>query len=100
LDRLAKELHASYGVDITVMTADFTKRAEISKVEKQIQKLNHLDMLVNNAGYSNLGKFAEYPIKSYLDMIGLRDLASVHLRHSALPGMFVHNFQFTFVKSS
>jgi short-subunit dehydrogenase len=89
-DRLAilgSELEARHGVVVQCISADLCHPTGVEQVEKRIRSLDELDLLINNAGFSARGDFANADFGRQLEMIQLHVLASVRLARTALPGM-------------
>jgi short-subunit dehydrogenase len=91
LAALAEELHRKHAVTAEVLAADLTRPADVEQVEKRIQEIEALDMLINNAGFGTVGNFSEIDIGSQIDMIHLHIIASVRLCRATLPGMIARN---------
>jgi len=87
LASLAQQLSRKNAINVEILPADLSTDTGIRKVGKHIRSLDHLDLLVNDAGFSLRGKFAEQPIERSLDMLQVHDKACVCLTHAALPGM-------------
>lgn len=87
LRRLAEELRQTHAVHVEVLTADLTQPADVERVEKQIAKLDTLELLINNAGFGTPGPFAEVDINKHLAMIQVHVIASMRFCRAALPRM-------------
>jgi hypothetical protein len=87
LEQLAACLEKEHRVSVTVMAADLTKRPDLEAVEEAVKRDGHLDLLINNAGFGTIGRFAELDLDKELNEIQLNVLALVRLTHAALPGM-------------
>lgn len=87
LTSLAGELRAKHGVAVEVLPADLASETGIRQVEKRIQSLERLDILINCAGNGLGGLFARQPLDQQLDLLQLHCAAPVRLVHAALPGM-------------
>jgi len=89
-DRL-KELAATYierfGVAVETIQADLLDDEDIARVISYIEAADNLTMLVNNAGFSRVGFFADLPLQSTLDMLKLHVEVTMRLSHAALPKM-------------
>lgn len=84
---LADELGARHGVVVQSLAADLSDPAGVGRVERRVQSLDELDLLINNAGFGARGYFAEADLCEQLKMIQLHVLASVRLARAVLPGM-------------
>ena len=91
LTQLAVELQAQFHINAETLVADLSQRAGIERVEERIVELINLELLINNAGFSIPGKFAEVPLHKTLAMIDVHVLASVQLSHAALPGIIAQD---------
>ena len=87
LAALSDELGARHGVAVQRLAADLCDSAGVEQVEKYVESLVELDLLINNAGFSARGNFANADLGRQLEMIQLHVLASVRLARAALPGM-------------
>ena len=87
-DRLAGTaagLRATYGVEVEVLPADLTVRAESAAVEARLAE--GVDLLVNNAGRGQAGKFWETPLAEQEQLLELNCTAVLRLSHAALGAM-------------
>ncbi len=87
LENLATKLREDYGTGVKVLPADLTKTQQLRKVERAIAADEHLEILVNNAGFGTMGQFADLDPAVEEDQIRLNVLALVRLTRAALPGM-------------
>lgn len=88
LDALAKELDATRGASVEVLTADLSAGQGIAAAEARvIDDERPIDLLVNNAGFATVGRFHDLPISREISEIGLNVVAVARLTHAALPGM-------------
>lgn len=78
LDKLAKDLSKTHGIEATVVAKDLTKPEAPSELFKEM-KGTAIDVLVNNAGFGTYGKFAEIERERDLQQIQLNVAALVHL---------------------
>jgi short-subunit dehydrogenase len=87
LEALAAELASEAGIHAEVVTADLTDVTDVVRVAERVAAEPRLSLLVNNAGFSGYGPFAE------LDPDVMRGLTAIHvttpvtLIRAALPGM-------------
>jgi len=84
---LADKLTAEYSVRCEIITADLSDMEAIRKVADYIRQMDHLDMLINNAGFATIGCFADVPLEKSMRMFHVHMTAPVILTHAALPGM-------------
>jgi hypothetical protein len=87
LRQLADELGDQLHVNCAVLPADLTREAELHGVEAFLADAAHLQLLVNNAGFGTLERFAEAPIDSQDAMHRLHVMATMRLTHAALRNM-------------
>ncbi len=88
LELLAAELKAIYGTTSTIITSDLSLPEAPQQLMDQIHQAGkQVDVLVNNAGFGQLGEFDEIPLQRQLNMIQLNVSAVVALSHLCLPGM-------------
>ncbi|MFE4970659.1 SDR family NAD(P)-dependent oxidoreductase [Kitasatospora sp. NPDC056651] len=88
LERAAADLHAKFGVETEVLTADLATDEGIGAVEARLaDSARPVDLLVNNAGFGNKGAFGVVPLQDELDMLKVHIEAILRLSTAALPGM-------------
>ncbi|MFC7326255.1 SDR family NAD(P)-dependent oxidoreductase [Marinactinospora rubrisoli] len=89
LERLAAELRADYGVDVTAMPADLGDEDGLAAVESRLRDDGDaapIDLLVNNAGRGHGGDLADLDPAAIDAVIGLNVRALVRLTRAVLPG--------------
>lgn len=87
LEALAERLQKSQNVHVEVISADLSKVDDVQAVERSIQTMNTLALLVNNAGFGGYMPFVELPPERATELINLKILAVTRLSRAALPGM-------------
>jgi len=87
LDDLASSLVNDFSGNHEVLVADLSTYAGIDTVKQRIVATSNLNVLVNNAGFTTVGKFKDVPLQLQLDMINVHILATVQLTKAALPSM-------------
>lgn len=88
LNTLAAQLTAQYGIACTIFAADLAAATAPEEIFAFTQSKNqHVDVLVNNAGFGAQGKFAELPLQKHLDMLQVNITSLVHLSGLYLPAM-------------
>ena len=87
LELLAHRLERAYGVRVEVLAADLTQAAGLRSVESRTARDARLELLVNDAGLGEFGRFTEQARERQNAEIRLNVLALVRLTHAALPGM-------------
>ncbi|MEV6792594.1 SDR family oxidoreductase [Streptomyces sp. NPDC051320] len=84
----ATELHDRHGIEAEVLTADLATDDGIAAVEKRLaDSRNVVDLLVNNAGFGNKGRFLDVPLADELTMLKVHCEAVLRLTAAAVPGM-------------
>ena len=92
LKEISDELAAAHGATTEVLVADLTDGDDLARVEARVSDTERpVDLLVNNAGFGTVGRFAELPINEEDREIRLNVLALVHLTHAALGAMTARN---------
>ena len=87
LQELAAELIRRHGVRAEPFPADLTKDADLEAVENRIARDEHLEFLLNNAGFGGSGQFYESSVEVQDAMHRLHVLATLRLSHAALRKM-------------
>jgi len=91
LDQLGAELLADFGAVVSVLSADLTNEEELAIVAARIANFDHVELLVNNAGFGTKGSFWEADIDGQEQMHRLHVMATVRLTHAALGKMVRRN---------
>ena len=87
MEALAVRLRAETGVAVDVLAADLTERTDLAKVEARLREDARIGLLINNAGASASGGFAN-PDVAWLDrLIQLNVTAVMRLAAAAVPRM-------------
>ncbi len=88
LDKIALDLQKTYKVNAIVMRSDLAK---LHQVDRLCDRLNErgiaIDTVVNNAGFGELGKFAELSVDRQTDMLMVNVIALTRLTRNLLPAM-------------
>jgi short-subunit dehydrogenase len=80
----AADLHDRHGVEAEVLRADLSEDAGIAAVEERLGDRTHpVDLLVNNAGFGNNGRYLEAPLTDELRMLKLHCEAVLRLTSAA-----------------
>lgn len=87
LKALAEALERAHAIRAEVRVADLAQPAEVESLAKQLQPLDTLTLLINNAGFGIPGPFNESDPARQLAMINVHLAATVRLSKAALPGM-------------
>ena len=91
LQQMADELSGKFHVNCTALKADLTNDAELHSIETYLAAASNLQLLVNNAGFGSIGRFAEAPLESQDAMHRLHVLATMRLTHAALRNLTSRN---------
>ncbi|MFE0881051.1 SDR family NAD(P)-dependent oxidoreductase [Streptomyces rochei] len=84
----ATELHDRHGIEAEVLTADLATDAGIDAVAARLgERRNPVDLLVNNAGFGNKGRFLEVSIGDELTMLKVHCEAVLRLTSAATETM-------------
>src|SRR5947209_2592151 len=88
LEALAEELHASYGVRAEVLAVDLAEPTACVEIKDALDRMGlTVDFLVNNAGYSVLGFYADVPWERQEAYIRVLGTSVLELTRYLLPGM-------------
>jgi uncharacterized protein len=88
LQTLATELDVTHGIEVEVLPADLTEPEALRAVEDRLHGPDApVDLLVNNAGVGQVGRFEELDIDAAETQIALNVLAPIRLTHAALPNL-------------
>jgi short-subunit dehydrogenase len=88
LEKTAAELRATYAVEVEVLPADLTDRAELARVEARLSDAARpVDLLVNNAGFGLKGRFLDNSADAETAMLDVLVTAVLRLSHAALRAM-------------
>jgi len=85
LKTLATRLRAETGVQVEVLRADLTDRADLARVEQRL-RADDIGLLVNNAGAAGRGGFAAADLDAQEDLIQLNITAVTRLAGAVIPG--------------
>ncbi|CAM5353709.1 SDR family oxidoreductase OS=Streptomyces alboniger OX=132473 GN=CP975_21275 PE=3 SV=1 [Streptomyces alboniger] len=84
----ATELHDRHGIEAEVLTADLATDQGIEAVEKRLaRRRDPVDLLVNNAGFGNKGRYLEVPVADELTMLKVHCEAVLRLTSAATESM-------------
>jgi uncharacterized protein len=88
LQQIAAELKAAHNIKAEVIAADLSVPDAPEKIYQKTQANGwHVDLLVNNAGFSTFGSFDEQPLDENLALLQVNIHALVRLTHLYLPAM-------------
>jgi hypothetical protein len=86
LETLASGLKAKYNVQIEVLQADLSVRAQLDKVCVRAAK-SDIDLVVNNAGFGIKQPFVGGTIEAEQYLLDVLVTAVMRITHAAMPGM-------------
>ena len=88
LEQVAEELRRAHQVDVEVLVADLTDRADLARVETRLADRDHpVDLLVNNAGFGLKKRFLDNTADEETAMLEVLVTAVLRLSHAALGAM-------------
>ncbi|MBY8344296.1 SDR family oxidoreductase [Streptomyces spinosirectus] len=84
----ATELHDRHAIEAEVLTADLATDEGIATVESRLaERKNPVDLLINNAGFGNKGRFLDVPMADELTMLKVHCEAVLRLTAAATEAM-------------
>ncbi|EGG46555.1 MULTISPECIES: SDR family NAD(P)-dependent oxidoreductase [Streptomyces] len=84
----ATELHDRHGVEVEVLTADLATDVGIDAVVARLGDRTHpVDLLINNAGFGNKGRYLDVPMADELRMLKVHCEAVLRLTSAASEAM-------------
>ena len=87
LEVLARQLRST-GINAVPVTADLARKDERNRLVRRVDTdLGPVDVLVNNAGLEQVGRFAEEPEDRIAEIVEVNVVAPMHLTRLLLPGM-------------
>ena len=85
LETLAGELRSD-GAEVVTVGVDVSRRADLEQlVQTAVEKFGRLDVLVSNAGISNLGPLADGDVDGWSDMIDVNLRSVLYGIAAAMP---------------
>ncbi|MBK3578596.1 SDR family oxidoreductase [Streptomyces sp. MBT65] len=88
LGEQATELHDRHGIEAEVLTADLATDEGIEAVAVRLADRKHpVDLLVNNAGFGNKGRYLDVPMAGELKMLKVHCEAVLRLTGAATEAM-------------
>ena len=87
LTTLAAGLRSRYHVDVDVLRADLTDRADLERVEHRLATDASIEVLVNNAGAAPHGGYVDIDADALDALIRLNITSVARLSHAVIPGL-------------
>ena len=87
LKEIAEEIKKSYSIEAEILVADLSNLKDIERVADYIEKLDKIDVLINNAGFGTRGYFENTPFKRQIDMLFVHNVTPVYLTRAVLSKM-------------
>ena len=88
LKEIAEDLRKEYGISVRVIVKDLAHAGAPKEIFDTLQRESiHVDVLVNNAGYTVFGEFSKTSLTDELQMIQVNIVALTHLTKLFLPEM-------------
>ena len=88
LHAVAKELGATYDIEVETLVADLVDKAQCATVEARLADPDRpIELLVNNAGFGLKHRFLDNPIEDEEAMLDVLVTAVLRLSHAALGPM-------------
>ncbi|MCW2003923.1 hypothetical protein FHY30_002722 [Xanthomonas arboricola] len=85
LQALAERLQQAHGVNVDVLPADLTERADLAAVEARLRTDTSIGILINNAGIAQSGGFVDQDVDTIERLITLNITALTRLAHAIAP---------------
>ena len=90
LEALAAELKSAHGVQVEVLQADLSDRAQLDKVCARAAA-DDIDLVVNNAGFGIKQPFVGGTIEAEQNLLDVLVTAVMRITHAAMPGMIARD---------
>ena len=92
LQRVAAEINAEYNAQVRTIAMDLADSDSAQKLFETVSKqVDHIDVLINNAGFADHARYAEEDMTTILEMIQLNITTLSQLTRLILPGMLARN---------
>ena len=89
MEELAQDVEERHGVEAIVIPKDLGRPNAARDVLENLRQRRHdrIDVLVNSAGFTQFGSFAELPEDEMLELLNVNTVALTQLTRLVLPGM-------------
>ena len=88
LETVASELRSAHKIQVEIILFDLAQPGAGGRLADELVKRGlTIDLLVNNAGFGDQGRFLDLALDRQLQMIGLQNSTIVELTHRLLPDM-------------
>lgn len=88
LEAIANELRTAHGVQVETIPFDLAVMGAGQRLADELTARElEIDLLVNNAGFGDQGRFLELPLERQLEAINLQNATVVELTHRLVPAM-------------
>ena len=88
LEKLARELETAHGIRVESIPFDLSVAGAGQRLADELTTRGlDIDLLVNNAGFGDQGRFLELPLPRQLEGINLQNATVVELTYRLLPAM-------------
>ena|SRR5438128_3955101 len=88
LDALASELKTAHQIQVESLQFDLARPEAGQRLAAELERRGlQIDLLVNNAGFGDQGRFHELPLNQQVEMINLQNPTIVELTYKLLPPM-------------
>jgi short-subunit dehydrogenase len=88
LEALGHELRSAHGVQVESISLDLALPGAGQRLADELAaRALNVDLLVNNAGFGDQGRFVQLPLARQLESINLQNSTVVELTHLLLPAM-------------
>ena len=92
LNSLSDDLIRKFGIESHIVVQDLVEQDAAANIFAYTTKHNiNIDLLINNAGFGDVGKFLEHDIKEHIDMLNAMLMVIVELCHIYMPRMLENN---------
>ncbi len=88
LEALANELRTAHGIHVETIPLDLAVAGAGQRLADELTKRElEIDLLINNAGFGDQGRFLELPLERQLEAIHLQNATVVELTYRLVPAM-------------